>query len=71
MGSKLFDMLSDLAKSPKKREAFKADPDGVMTKYGLSKKQRALLKSAYKNNRQHDLLKAMGDEVFETMAFFC
>lgn len=37
--------LIDLSKDPKKREAFKKDPDGTMEKAGLSDKDKAVLKS--------------------------
>lgn len=71
MASNLFNMLSDLAKSEKKLDEFKSDPDAVMTRYELSTKQKTLIKNAFKKNRQQDLLKALGDEVADRLKVCC
>ncbi len=71
MESNLFNMLSDLGKSQKKLDEFKADPDGVMARYGLSNKQRAAIKAAYKKNRQQDLIKVLADEMWDKLDACC
>ena len=65
--SKLFDMLSDLAKDPKLMTEFKKDPAALMRKYRLTKKQVDMIRSAMKGN-QHDMLKVMGDEMHKHFA---
>lgn len=62
-GSKLFEMMSDLSKHPEKLGQFKSDPDRAMSGYGLSAAQKTLVKSAIEDDKHHDLLKALGDEV--------
>ena len=53
MASKVFDLLSDLAKDSKKLDDFKKDPDAVMNKYGLTDDQKTKIKNSM-NNSQHD-----------------
>lgn len=53
MASKVFDLLSDLAKDSKKLSDFKKDPDSVMSKYGLTDDQKTKIKNSM-NNKEHD-----------------
>lgn len=45
MAKEAAEFISKLAENPRLRSAFKKDPDGVMTKHGLSAKDRKILKS--------------------------
>jgi|GEM_PF-3833028 len=59
--SGLFEMLADMAKNPEVKASFIADRDAVMSQYGLTYAQQALIKSSMDNNAQHDFHKALGD----------
>jgi hypothetical protein len=65
MASKLFNMLSDLAKDAKIRDKFKKDPDAVMTEYGLSDAQKKALNESMKQGKHDSFHKAMKDEANE------
>lgn len=68
MASGLFDMLSDLAKDPALLASFRADPDNVMTTYGLSKAQKDALLESIKNGKHHHFFSAVSEEAEEQFA---
>lgn len=69
MASALFQMLVDCAEDERRLEALKHDPAKFMAAYDLSDDQKALVVSAL-TGKQHDLLKAIGDEVYQK-TYFC
>lgn len=63
MASQLFTFMADLANDSGKLEEFKKNPESVMHDYKLTPEQKKQILSMKNDNKQHDMHKAIGDEM--------
>lgn len=63
MASSLFTLLAELSGNPKLLDRFHQDPESVMNDYGLSDEQKKAVLASLKDNKQHELHSALGDEL--------